>query len=213
MNIEKLFNSKINVFADWVIRLIVINLLIIVCSLLVITIYPAISAGYNLLYDYTTGKETKIFKGFFDYFKEEIIRKIIVGSIILVAMVFGFLNVRYYSAILEIDANTIYLIGYYVTLALLAIVYAASLYSFVVFRVSPQAKVKNIFRISLVLAGKFYLRTLLLVIINTVVFLLLFYPPTAMVFIFMGASIVLVLDAIVTRDAVIYLENLGKDNG
>ena len=71
----------------------------------------------------------------------------------------------------------------------------------------------NIFKLSFVLAGKYYFRTLLLVIINSSIFLLLFYPPTAMIFIFMGISIVLTLDALVTRDVVEYLDGLGKDNG
>ena len=137
----------------------------------------------------------------------------ILGLIIGIAVVFGFLNVRFYSTVLEVDASTFYLIGYYVTLALLAALYAASLYTFVVVRVSPTIKVKNIFKLSFVLAGKYYFRTLLLVIINSSIFLLLFYPPTAMIFIFMGISIVLTLDALVTRDVVEYLDGLGKDNG
>ena len=213
MNIEKLFNSKINAFADWVIRLVMINLMVIVFALPVLTIYPAISAGYNMFHDYTTGKEVKLISGFFNYFKQEIIKKMILGVIIGIAIVFGFLNVRYYSAVLELNSSTFYLIGYYVTLALLAILYASSLYSFVVVKVSPTIKLKNIFRLSLVLAGKFYFRTLLLVIINSSVFLLLFFAPTAMVFIFMGISIVLLLDVLVTKDVVIYLQGLGKDNG
>lgn len=213
MSFEKMVNSKINVFADWVIRLVMVNIMVILFSIPIITIYPAISAGYNMFSDYTTGKEVNLIKGFYNYFKEELLRKMIIGLIIGIAVVFGFLNVRFYSTVLEVDASTFYLIGYYVTLALLAALYAASLYTFVVVRVSPTIKVKNIFKLSFVLAGKYYFRTLLLVIINSSIFLLLFYPPTAMIFIFMGISIVLTLDALVTRDVVEYLDGLGKDNG
>jgi len=212
MSFERLVNSKINVFADWVTRFIVINIMIIVFSLPIITIYPAVSAGYNMFYDYTTGKESKLVRGFFNYFKEQFLRKMILGLIIGIAVIVGFLNVRYYSTILETDVSTFYLIGYYVTLALLAALYAASLYTVVVVRVNPTIKVKDIFRLSFILAGKFYFRTLLLVVINTSIFILLIYPPTAMIFIFMGVSIVLTLDAIVTRDVVYYLANLGENN-
>ena len=212
MNFEKLMNSKINIFADWVIRLVMINLMIIVSSLLVITIYPAISAGYNMFYDYVNGKNPKLIKGFIKYFKEGFMKKVIIGIMIGISVVVGFLNVRYYSTVLETNTSTFYLIGYYVTLALLATLYAGSFYSIVIFRVSHEAKIKNIIKVSFVLAAKFYFRTLLLVIVNTGVVFLLVYPPTAMIFIFMGVSIVLLIDVLVTRIVVHYLVNLGEDN-
>ena len=210
MNFEKLMNSKINVFADWVIRLIMINLMIIVSSLLLLTIYPALCAGYNMLHDYVNGKNPKLFKGFYGYFKEAFMKKVVVGIIIGISVLIGFLNVRYYSTVLEIQTSTFYFVGYYVTLALLAALYAGSFYSIVVFRVSPSAKVRNIIKVSFILAGKFYFRTLLLVVVNTGVVFLLVYPPTAMIFIFMGVSIVLAVDVLVTTDVVYYLANLGE---
>ncbi len=213
MNFEKLVNSKINVFADWIIRLVMINLMIIVSSLLVITIYPALSAGFNMFHDYINGKNPKLFKGFINYFKEDFKKKVIIGIIIGISILVGFLNVRYYSTILETTSSVFYLIGYYVTLALLAALYAGSFYSIVVFRVSPSLKIKHIIKVSFVLAGKFYFRTLLLVIVNTAVILLLIYPPTAMLFIFVGVSIVLVVDVLITTDVIYYLVNLGEKNG
>jgi len=213
MNFEKLVNSKINVFADWVIRLVMINLMVIVFSLPVITIFPAISAGYHLMFDYTNGKNTKLFSGFFTYFRESIGKKMILGIIIGIAIIIGFLNVRYYTEVLKINPTVFYNIGYYVTLAMLAALYAGSFYSVVVITVYPYTKLRNIFKLSFVVAGKFYFRTLLVVIVNTAVFLLLFYPPTAMIFIFMGVSIVLLVDSLITRDVVTYLANLGEKNG
>ncbi len=209
MNFEKLANSKINVFADWVIRLVMINLMIIVFSLPILTIYPAISAGYNMFHDYTNTKNPKLFRGYFGYFKSNLKRKILIGLIIVISIVVGFLNVRYYSTVLEQGASVFYLIGYYVTLALLATLYAISIYSLVVISVYPKSKLRNLFKLSFILAGKFYFRTLLLVIINTGVILLLIYPPTAMIFIFMGMSIVLLIDALITRDVVVYLTTFG----
>jgi uncharacterized membrane protein YesL len=210
MNFEKLVNSKINEFADWIIRLVMVNIMIIVFSIPLLTIYPAVSAGFNMFHDYISGNNVKLFSGFFNYFKENLLRKVFIGIIIGMIIVMGFLNVRYYTKILEEDSSMFYLIGYYVTLALLAASYAASLYTFVVVKVSSKIKIKNVFKLSFVLAGKFYFRTLLLVIINSTVFVLLVYPPTAMIFIFMGISIVLVLDALVTRDVVSYLDGLGS---
>ncbi len=59
---EKLVNSRINDVADWIIRIIMINVMIIFFSLAVVTIYPAISAGYNMFHDYVEKKNTRLFK-------------------------------------------------------------------------------------------------------------------------------------------------------
>jgi len=187
--------------------------MVIVSSLLIVTIYPALTAGFNLFHDYVNGKNPKLVKGFIKYFKESFKKKIIIGIIIAFSILIGFLNVRYYSTVLETTSSIFYLVGYYVTLALLAALYAGSFYSIVVFRVSPTLKIKYIIKVSFVLAGKFYFRTLLLVIINTSVIFLLVYPPTAMIFIFMGISIVLVADVFITTDVIYYLVNLGDNNG
>ncbi len=212
MNFEKLVNSKINVFADWIIRLVTINLMVIVCSLPVITIYPAISAGYNMFHDYTKGENVKLFSGFFGYFKKDITRKMLIGFIIGFSVTLGFLNVRYYSTILETSPSTFYQIGYYVTLALLAALYAVSVCSIVVVKVYPRTRLITLFKLSFIIAGKYYFRTLVLLIVNSAVFLLLIYPPTAMIFIFMGVSLVLLVDSLITRDIVFFLSNFGDKN-
>ena len=213
MDFEKLVNSKINVFADWILRLVTINLMVIVFSLPIITIYPAISAGYNMFHGYIKGENTKLFSGYFNNFKQDIIRKMLIGFIVGFGVVLGFLNVRFYSTVLETNPSTFYLIGYYVTLALLAALYAVSVCSIVVVKVYPRTKLVTIFKLSFIIAGKFYFRTLLLLIVNSSVFLLLIYPPTAMIFIFMGVSLVLLIDALITRDIVFFLSNIGdKDD-
>lgn len=208
---DKVVNSKLNAVADWIIRLIMINIMIIFFSLPVVTLYPALSAGYNLLHDYSQQKDTKLFKGFWKYFKIGIGKKIIVEIVLLIVFLLGYSNIRYYTSIIE-GNNLFFLIGYYVSLALLAMVYGVSLYTLVVVKVNPKMRLLHIFKISFMLAGKFYFITMLLVIVNSIPFLLLFHPITMLIFVFMGITIPLLLHVLLTKNAVFYLEGLGDKN-
>lgn len=210
---EKLMNSKINTVADWIIRLVMVNIMIILFSLPVITIYPAVSAGYNMFHDYENNKNPRMFRDYFKYFKQNIGKKILLGLIIVIIFFLGYMNIRYYTVIMDEQANWFNLVGYYATLALLAVSYAVTLYSFVVVRTVPNIKILNTIKISFFLAGKFYITTLALVVISSSPVFLLFHPLTSLIFVFMGISIPLAIHAFLTRPAVSYLENLGEGNG
>lgn len=212
---EKLVNSKINDVADWIIRLIILNIMMIFFSLAIITIYPAISAGYNMFSDYANKKNPKLFKDYFKYFKEAFGRKVILGIIIVAIFFLAYLNIRYYDISLEQNSSSFYLIGYYITLALMAIWTATTFYTIVVARVKPRMKYFNLFKLSFFLAGKFYFVTLLLVMIALIPFMLILFASTIspLIFIFMGLSIPMLLGALATKRAVRYLERLGETNG
>ena len=209
---EKLVNSKLNAVADWIIRLVMINIFMIICSLPVITIFPALSAGYNLLHDYVEGKHTPLVKGYFGYFKEYIGRKIVVGIVIGILLVVSYTNIRYYVDVLETNETLFFQIGYYATLALIAALYAVILYTVVVLNVESKMKLVSLFKLSFFLAGKYYFITVLLVVINSLPVFLLFTPITSLIFVFMGLSIPLTLHALLTKNAVYYLEGLGNEN-
>ena len=61
-------NSKVFTFFDWVWRLMVLNLLVIVFSIGVITIMPAISAAFKTIKDTRENYNSKIFKPFLENF-------------------------------------------------------------------------------------------------------------------------------------------------
>ncbi|MFP4478044.1 MAG: DUF624 domain-containing protein [Candidatus Izemoplasmatales bacterium] len=212
---NKLFNSKLNEIADWIIRLIVLNVMMIFFSLAIVTIYPAISAGYNMFSDYTSQKNPPLFKGYFKYFKTELLRKIFIEIIIAFVFFLAYLNIRYYDVSLEQTQSGFYLIGYYISLALIAIWTATSFYTIVVVKVRPSVRFGNLFKLAFYLAGKFYLTTLLLVTIVLIPFLLIVLASTIspLVFIFMGLSIPVLLGALVTKKAVRYLEGLNNTHG
>lgn len=207
---DKLMNSKLNTFADWFGRLIVINVMIIFFSLPLITIFPAISAGYNLLHDYILRKNPKLFRDYFRYFKENLGRKILINIIYGLVLGLGLLNVRYYLAVLETNQSAFYSIGYYVTLALLTALYAVIIYSIIVIKVIPRIKLINLFKVSLVVAGKFYFTSMLLVVLTVSPILLILTPLTSLILVFMGVSVPLTLNVLITRNAVVYIEGLGE---
>ena len=210
---EKLVNSRINEVADWIIRLIVLNVMIVFFSLAIVTIYPAFSAGYNMFNDYVSKKNPRLFKDYYRYFKEALGKKILLGLIIVVVFLLGYMNIRYYNLYLADNSTLFYTIGYYISLGLLAIWFAMTMYSIIVVRVTTKIKLLYLFKLSFFLAGKYYFRTLLIVSITIAPFFLLLTPITTMVFIFMGLSIPLLLNVLLTRRAVEYLEKLGERNG
>ena len=213
MNFQKLVNSKLNVIADWIIRVVMINVMIITFSLPVITIFPAISSGYNMFLDYLSNKEVHLFKDYWKYFRESIGRKILFGIFILIVFFLGFSNINYYTRVLQNSVTIFDQVGYYVSMAMLAVAYAITLYTPAVIKVYPKIGFINFFRVAFVLAGKFYLTTMLLVLANSVPLLLLLVPQLAVVFIFGAISLALILNVTLTRKAIIYLQELGDQNG
>lgn len=212
MNFEKLVNSKINGVADWIIRLIMINVFMIFTSLLIVTIYPSISAGYNMFNDYTNNKDTKLFKGYFAYFKENLPRKIVVSILISIGLLIGVTNIMYYNSSLNKGESFFLNVGYFVTLSLMVIFYATSIYTVVIARVSSEMKYRSLFKLAFFLAGKNYFTTVLLILVSSIPFILFFFPQLFIVVIMMGISIPLLIQVYLTNHIVYYLEGLGKNN-
>lgn len=213
MNFTKMVNSKLNAIADWIIRLVMINIMIIFFSLAVVTIYPAISAGYNMFNDYINNKNPKMFKDYFSYFKEGILKKMVLTLIIGVIATVGFLNIRYYSLSIETSESALHMIGYFVTLALIAIVYVTILFTFTVLKIKPDIKVISLFKTAFYLAGKYYLVSMLLIVTNSLPFILMMFPQTIIFFIIMGISIPVCLNALFTKGAYVYFDMVGEQDG
>lgn len=213
--LNKGFLSKLNDIADWIIRLVVLNVMMIFFSLGILTIFPAISAGYHMFSEYVRKNNPKLFAGFFAFFKTALLRKIIIELLIGSIFFVLYLNIRYYDAYLQEQTGGFYLIGYYISLALIAIWTATTFYTIVVVKVKPTVHYKNLFKLSFFLAGKYYLRTLLLVSIAFIPFLLILFAPviSPLFFVLVGLSSPMLLSALVTKPAVEYLEGIDKGNG
>jgi uncharacterized membrane protein YesL len=207
---ETTIYQKLNTFADWFIRLVMINILIIIASLPVITFYPALCAGHRLFDDYIKKDETPIFKGFYTYIKLDFVKKLWLGLLLFFTGAFGYYNVTYYVAYLNEGANWFFSIGYYVTFAVLVGIYAVTLYTIVVLRAFPKLKLGMIFKLSFYLSGKYFLITIALMALSIVPVILLMTPTLFLLFVFFGISTPLFGYTFLTQKPLAYVESLGE---
>jgi uncharacterized membrane protein YesL len=209
---EKVLIQKLNTVADWIIRIVMINIITIILSLPIITLYPAVSAGYHLMSDYVNKDEVHIISGYYGYFKKDLWKKIVLGLVFVLVVILGYANVTYYLDYVNQEQGLFYLAGYYVTIVLLMIAFVVVLYSFTVVSVYPKAKYFTIYKLSFYLSGKYFLKTILLIISTVLPFFMLLTPLTAVMFVFSGVSLSILLNVILTRQAVIYLKGLGEQH-
>ena len=94
MSDKKIINSKVWIFFDWVWRLMVLNVLVLVTSIGIITIVPAICAAFKSIKDCKENYTSKIIKPFFQNFVY-LFRDTFLFSIILLIIIgicgYGFL--------------------------------------------------------------------------------------------------------------------------
>lgn len=165
-----------------------------------------------MLDDYVNDRDTKLFKGYFSYFRENLGRKIIVSIIITVVLFLGGSNIMYYNSSLETNPSWFLNVGYFVTLSLIVIFYATSIYTVVIARVSSKMKYTSLFKLAFFLAGKNYFITVLLVLVSSISVVLVFFPQLFIVVIMFGLSLPLLIQVYLTNGIVYYLKNLGEKN-
>lgn len=212
MNYEKSLYQKINSIADWIIRIIMINVLMILTSIPLITLFPSLAAGYKLFYEYKKKNETKLFKSYFSFFKENFMRKLQIGLILIVLVLIGLFNTMYYVDILKSNESIFFQFGYYITLAFLFGSFVVTLYTLPIVMIYPNLQLTIMLRLALALSGKYFFRTLLLLVIQLIPFLLLLTPITTLLLVFMGLSLPIILSMIVHEKATQYIISLGENN-
>jgi uncharacterized membrane protein YesL len=210
VKLENSLFSILNSFSDWLIRIVMINILMILTSLPIITLYASLQSGYRLMHDYVNKNETSIFRGYFTYFMEGLKKNIGLGLLFSLVIGLTVLNVTYYVDIIQENAEPLYVIGYYVTIAAMIGVYIVLVHSFSCHLVFPKIKIKHLFKISFYVSGKFFFRTVVLMAIHLISILMFTTPITLFIFIFVGLSIPILLNAMVTNKVVIYLQSLGE---
>lgn|SRR5690554_123406 len=202
------FFRALNIFADWFIRITLINILVIICMLPIITIIPAISSGYRLFSDILRKDEENIFKAYFKYFKEDFVNKLIVSIIVIIVFLVSFYNNRLYGNLLETGASIFNTIGYYLTMALLFGTVMVTLYLPLIFSERKNIEILEIFKLAFYFAGKYPLRTILITLSLLIPYLMLTNPFTIVFFVFSGISIPLLINAALTLKARDFLKTM-----
>ncbi|MDL2292079.1 YesL family protein [Acholeplasma sp. OttesenSCG-928-E16] len=197
--------------ADWVLRFIVINFLVIICSLGIITIFPALSAAFQLFDDYINKVETKLFKGFFSYFKEDIKKKLLYGLFFVALIAIGVVSSWYYTNLLREHNDVILWIGYIFVLSIVLLFALTMLYSLIVLTVYKPASLFTLIKQSLFLAGKFFLRTIVIIIIWIIPILMFLTIPTIIIFMIIGLSGPLFLQAKISQKTLNFIYEVGVE--
>lgn len=204
--------QKINTISDWVIRLVMINVLIVITSLPLITLFPSLSAGYKLFHQYVNQEEVKLFKNYFVYFKENFKKKLLLGLSLTIIIILGYVNSTYYVDFLNESVTWFYAVGYYVTLTVLVIALLVNLYALTVITFAPHARIGLIYKFSLYLSGKFFIQTILLFLTLSIPLVLLMIPTLHIVLVFAGFSIPVLLNVLISQKVVTYIKELMETN-
>lgn len=199
---DKPWVEKLNKIADWIIRIIVINIFVVISTIGIITFYAGFKMAYDMFSDYVEGKNTPLFKGMWDNFKKDFLKKLGYGTLVFITLFVGITSLMWYNNSLEEEFNFMIGIGYFIMLMFNFGVYLIVIYSLSVTHVHEDISLKNNIRLSFYLAGRFFLRTILLLIINIAPFLLILNFYTAPIFVLAGLAGPAVLNVLITRKPV-----------
>lgn len=198
MFIEKPFFQKINQISDWILRLVIINTLVIITILPVITLFLGLSTGYNTLRDLWKKQEKGLFRTYFNHLKHRTLYKILLGFLIGLLILIGYLNMTYYVDLIEDAPTLFYQAGYYITLFFVVMMLAVSLYLLPIVYVKPNLGIKAAIKLSFYIAGKYILRTMFMLLTPAILLLLLLTSFTSMIFVLFGVSGWIMVMAIIT---------------
>ncbi|MFP4186575.1 MAG: DUF624 domain-containing protein [Acholeplasmataceae bacterium] len=209
MKIERPLYQKLNSIADWIIRVVVTNVLVIVTLLPIVTWYAALSAGFNVFSDYLAKDEENIFKRFLEHFRAQLPKRMLIGAVVILSVLFVSYNMLYYEEILTSNGHPFYTVGYYAMFSLVIIILVLTLQSFAVLRVYPNASFRTTFRLSFFFSGKYFIRTFLLIATWTLPVFLFFTPFLMTVFFLTGVGLPLLLQALIEIPVLQGLRELG----
>ncbi len=210
MFIEKPFFQKINQISDWVLRLVIINTLVIITILPIITLFLGLSTGYNTLRDLWRKQEKGLFRTYFKHLKDRIFHKLLLGLVLGVIILLGYLNMTYYVELIETSANLFYQAGYYITLFFVVMMLSVSLYLLPIVYTNPNLSIKSSIKLAFYVAGKYILRTLFMLLTPALLLFLLLTSFTSMLFVLFGVSGWLMVMVLITDVVVDFVEEMNR---
>ncbi len=208
---EKPFFHKLNLIADWILRIVILNIFLIFSTLLVVTLYPGISASYKLFKEWCKGENTPIFNGFWNYFKEDFKRKISISIILILVLVIGIYSMITYNDFIKENSGTIYLIGYYVVLMFLIGFVLVTLFTIPVMMYFKEITLTNVYKISLYIMAKYFYITLLVSVLWILPLILLYFEQLMVIYVISGLSLTVLLWVLISRPIFRFLERISKN--
>lgn len=210
MFIEKPFFQKINQISDWILRLVIINTLVILTILPIITLFLGLSTGYNTLRDLWRKQEKGLFRTYVKHLKYRIFHKLLLGLVLGVIILVGYLNMTYYVELIETTPTLFYQAGYYITLFFVVMMLSVSLYLLPIVYAEPLLGIKASIKLAFYVAGKYIIRTLFLLLTPALLLFLLLTSFTSMIFVLFGVSGWLMVMVLITDVVVDLVEEMNR---
>ena len=140
---SKIFNSKAYQVFDYICRLIILNILLIVISFSIfiifsnifsdmkdiyktllliptaLTFFPALVSVFSVIKDYETIKSSGIIKEFFGAFKKYYFKTLIFSILIIVVFILVSNSLSFFNSLKETEL--VYMLGYIITLSLIMV--------------------------------------------------------------------------------------------
>lgn len=208
---EKPFFHKLNLIADWILRIVILNIFLVFSTLLVVTLYPGISASYKLFKEWKQGENTPIFGGFWKYFKEDFKRKISISIILILIIAIGVYSLITYNEFIKENSGTIYLVGYFVVLIFLIGFVLVTLFTIPVMLYFKEINLTNTYKISLYVMAKYFYITLLVSVLWIIPAILLYFPKLMVIYVVAGLSLTVLLWVLVSAPIFRFLERISKN--
>ena len=207
------FFHKLNLIADWILRIVTINLFLVLGTMLVVTFYPALYAAFKLFKDWTSGKNTPIFDGFWTYFKENFKQKIAISILFIVILVVAVLSLVSYNNYIKTSDNNFYLIGYFVVLFSLIIFILTTLHTILILIYFKDISIVNAYKLALYVLSKYFYLTIFVSFIwlfpILLVYISIYYMSQLFViFVIAGISLTVLLWALISKPSLRFLEKL-----
>ncbi len=199
---EKPFFQKLNKIADWIIRIVVINVIVLILCLSIVFFFVGIKVGYALFTQYLDNKETPIFRGAWETLKENFLKNTGFSVLFVAVLLFTGWNVySYLNAIIQ-ERNFLIIAGFFVTFSFLIGFFIISLYSMAVQYINPSLGLKETLKLALYLAGKYFLRSFVILLGFVLMPLLIFTVYTGVIYVLAGMSLSIIIFALLTRHVI-----------
>lgn len=216
MNIEKFVNSKAFAFFDWLLKLLLLNILTTITSIGIITFLPSLIACFQSIKDYKDGSNKNVFSTYFSNFKDCFKRSIGISILFIVITIILYISLMYYYQNIDDMGDdvsstwiAIFSIGRYLSLfglfiILLIFIQLPIIYTYFYFRTFDNL------RFAFYVAFKYISNSLLCIIPWALSVLTLFYLKA--VWFFIGFSLPLYLIYIISRPTYWKIINQSQQN-
>jgi len=210
MNTGKLLNSKIYQILDFVMRLVILNVIIVFVSLPLFTLLAAITAGHSVIRKMAEDRGTSIFKEFFRTFIQ-VLGKTAMLSLFIILVIVVLINSGFFF-FQTMGDGIIYVIGFLLTISVGFVIIACIQHLPIIISYFPDLRTIDSIKLMFLFSARYPMLTIYLLLPVVIIFVEigLFYGIVA----FLGFSLPIYVGYLLSYRSyrVIYEKNKGDKN-